>query len=398
MQKKGLGMRQTRYTDFAFGVLALLLFAPPALANVGTPLMWMGFMRLVLINLVIGVGEGLLIAWVFRTGWLRTSAIMLLANYFSWYIGEILLLPIAAEYGEGILGPQPLYHVLALVRYVIAVAFVLSVLLEWPFCFWCFRKKSARIARSTVCAVAVNLLSYAALVWLYAQASGVTVLTKLTMEPSLEFAASHNAWVYYISRNDYALCRVRSNGKEHQQVLSPSEMRDKGFCEPRHFYYKSKMPFVCLYAKPADEGGRLDLWCDVNDEQIALLTGFLSPSAKVRVVKDAEDPPWYGPDEAVELVRSEWKVETGSWALEGLWATRWETEKRFALELPFLNWYSRFPTILPGNQVIYQLGDQIVLLDLNADKIGVITRGYSPLVVLETEDAKGETLAAAEVP
>jgi hypothetical protein len=39
--------------------------------------------------------------------------------------------------------------------------------------------------------------------------------------------------------------------------------------------------------------------------------------------------------------------------------------------------------MLPGDQVVYQLGDQIVLLDLNQRKLGLITLGRGPLAALD---------------
>jgi hypothetical protein len=40
-------------------------------------------------------------------------------------------------------------------------------------------------------------------------------------------------------------------------------------------------------------------------------------------------------------------------------------------------------TILPSNNVVCELEGQIVLVDLNARKIGFITMGRSPVVVLD---------------
>lgn len=232
-----------RFKYLVLAGLILLAFPQVALANVGTPLMWIGLWRLVFINILIGVGEGLAIALIFRSKIFRTIGIMLLANYFSWLVGEIVLLPLAAKYGERILGDQPLYNVVAFCKYLIAVAFVLSIALEFPFCFWAVFKKRYRIPKSIISVLAVNLVSYAAIVCIYSGASGTTVITDLTMEPSLDFAASKKAWVYYISK-DYALRKIRIDGTECQQLLNPSEMRDKGFQELQSYGYT----YIRLYA------------------------------------------------------------------------------------------------------------------------------------------------------
>ena len=366
--------------------LILVAFPQIAFADVGTPLMWIGIWRLLFVNILIGVGEGVAIALIIRTGIFRTIGIMLLANYFSWMVGDIGLLPLAAKYGERILGDQPLYNVVAFCKYLIVIAFVLSIALEFPFCFWAVFKKRCRIRKSIISVVAVNLVSYAAIVGIYSSISGKTVITNLTMEPSLDFAASKQAWVYYISK-DYALYKIRIDGTERQQLLSPSEMKDRGFNEPQSYLYRSALPYLELYACLSQEAGHWDLRCSVNDESVILLKAFASESSiKVREHTEAYgDLPLGSGDKVVNLANSEWTVYTGDWAIQGLRAEKGGTVKRLALELPFLNWYSRFPTVVPGDQIVYQLGNQIVLLDLNADKIGLITMGHSPVVILENK-------------
>jgi hypothetical protein len=38
--------------------------------------------------------------------------------------------------------------------------------------------------------------------------------------------------------------------------------------------------------------------------------------------------------------------------------------------------------VLPCGQVIYQLNDQIVLLDIESRKVGLVARGFGPVVLL----------------
>ena len=54
------------------------------------------------------------------------------------------------------------------------------------------------------------------------------------------------------------------------------------------------------------------------------------------------------------------------------------------MKTPYLNIGTSNVTVLPGNQVVFQLGwDQIVLFDLDSRKIGLVARGRSPVVVFE---------------
>lgn len=137
----------------------------------------------------------------------------------------------------------------------------------------------------------------------------------------------------------------------------------------------------------SQEAGHWDLRCSVNGESITLLEAFASESSiKVRGLTEADIKTLSDSfDNVATLANSEWTVHTGYWAFEGLRAEKGDTHKWLALELPFLYWYSRFATVVPGDQVVYQLGNQVVLLDLNADKIGLITMGYGPVVILENK-------------
>jgi hypothetical protein len=45
-------------------------------------------------------------------------------------------------------------------------------------------------------------------------------------------------------------------------------------------------------------------------------------------------------------------------------------------------WFSRCATVLPGSLVVYQLGEQIVVLDLERRQLGLLAKGRSPVVAL----------------
>ena len=386
------------------GVVPLIALLIPSvvLADAGTPLMWAGFFRLVCVNLVIGIGEGFVI-WLFlRTRFWKTLGIMILANYASWLVGEVVLLPFLAQAGKSILGEQPLYHVWEFLRYVLAVSFGLTVVFEWPFCFWAVKQKRYRIIKSIVAVVVVNVASYTFLVYFYLGLSGTTVLTKLKQDPSLSFASNPKAWVYYIAPDDGGICRIRIDGSELQQVLSFQEVVDCGYEKTK----RNPVSSIELELRSSEKSGYWDLcfWIEKPQRAKCLLKAF-TEQTKTPVFHDksgANNPnqpaewgpakTYYRPIDALYLTSSSWEIYAGGWAFEGLTAIKDNLPKHYAIELPFLTWYSRYPIVL-GDQVVYQLGDQIVLLDLNQDLIGVITRGYSPVVVLDEEaGAKGQAI------
>ena len=71
--------------------------------------------------------------------------------------------------------------------------------------------------------------------------------------------------------------------------------------------------------------------------------------------------------------------------MRGLRALNKKTEEKveLTLEVPFFNWSVRSVTILPGDEVVFQAGNQVCIFDRESRKLGVIARGRGPVVVME---------------
>ena len=84
---------------------------------------------------------------------------------------------------------------------------------------------------------------------------------------------------------------------------------------------------------------------------------------------------------------------TGPFAAIGLRAQNNATHENIhlALDTPLVQWWSGYATVLPGDQVVYQLEDQIVLLDLPTRRIAMLTRGRSPVVIIPVASAPQPT-------
>ena len=92
-------------------ILALVLSPNIALANVGTPLLWVGTFHLLIGNALIGLGEGLLLARWFKAPKQRAIQIMIGANYFSMIVGLFAIAIYGDQFASGVLGDRPLYRV-----------------------------------------------------------------------------------------------------------------------------------------------------------------------------------------------------------------------------------------------------------------------------------------------
>ncbi|MBO4796316.1 MAG: hypothetical protein J5553_02910, partial [Verrucomicrobia bacterium] len=74
----------------------------------------------------------------------------------------------------------------------------------------------------------------------------------------------------------------------------------------------------------------------------------------------------------------------------GFWGGNKENDEgvRVSLEIPYqCRWYGSYVSHLPGERVLFQLGDdQICLYDLNKKQVALVARGSSPLAVIGKKD------------
>lgn len=87
MRLKWLSFTFGPWTGVALAILALVSFPESAHADAGTPLIWAGMLHLTIGNALIGVVEGLLIAWLFKLPKKRCLLLLIPANYFSTWVG-----------------------------------------------------------------------------------------------------------------------------------------------------------------------------------------------------------------------------------------------------------------------------------------------------------------------
>jgi hypothetical protein len=390
LMKQGDKVRAKITIVFLFALLGL---PSVAMANAGTPLMWMPGIRLVFINILIGVGEGLIISLVFRVfgrkglGIVKCMGIMILANYFSMLFGEFVLLNWIGTVRTNIMGDQPLYNAPNFIWFMAICTISITIILEWPFCYWTLKGKKFRLVKSLVASPLVHIFSYAFLVWAYLSVSSITIYTELDVERDLSLVKNTKAWIYYISVDDGDVYRIRPDGTSKEFFYDANVKIN----DSKYGSYPS------LFVWPSESDSSWDLWLIDNDIKL-LSKGFSKNTVKPKFTA-------YGSYSEIETIddvvnkyyahlfysdftaekEPEWILEGGYWASAGLKATNKETQKSFrvAFETPFLKWNSLNFIYLDGDQIIYQLGEQIVLLDLKQRKIGLITLGVGPVVTLD---------------
>jgi hypothetical protein len=334
----------------------LLLITENAFANAGTPLMLASALHLVVGNAFIGIIEGLLIAIVFGVKKKRSISIMILANYVSMIAGSVIIVVAGDFFNRQV----TIYSIHLLLICLLLGSFVLTILIEWPFCIWIFKSNDVIKKKSLRASVYAQALSYALLIPFYFLASGTSLLWNVKPDRSLPFVKS-NPWVYYISTDHTKISRVRVIGEYPEKVADVRINSD----------------YARLFAKQSNVAGQWDLWVkdrfeNKKDEQKILIKNFATRTELLRrfdgKVYDEEPDSWFNcgvvdfrvPD------KRDWEARTGFWAIEGFQAENKKTGQKIhlALETPFVQWYMRNVSILPDNQVIFQMGSQIVIFDL----------------------------------
>jgi hypothetical protein len=105
--------------------------------------------------------------------------------------------------------------------------------------------------------------------------------------------------------------------------------------------------------------------------------------------RSSTDPDWFFPGPADDLQNEkspEWTVRTGFWATEGVSAINSRTgEWRpiMSVEMPWMAWFPRNATVLPNDQFIFQLGEQIIWVDLSRNLAAGLAAGHGPVAVLD---------------
>ena len=373
---------------WVFAAAALAACTPAALANTGTPFMWATCFHLFIGNALIGWGEGVLISRCFGVERRRAVTRMIIANYASMLAGCLLLILVGSQldrFGRSSAIELGLVHIVLLNLLGLAVVFGLTWLVELPFVCTLFTNHVHPLRSAARANLAAQSASYAVLALFYSLTCDLSAARHVA--PAVEMARSRNsnAWVYFISDDGDAVehARIDGSGRSRVATLSSTHPNARIFWLPGSRQGSWELWVTAPTAEEAAVGrearhaqqvlsddvhGRAAVTWDDESGEHRLLAQMFGYTADLT----QEDPaPW--------SVRASTPPAGGLSAIaRGGRQSMW-----LGVDTPFVNLRSLCPTLLPHDQVVYQLGDQIVLLDLNTMQIGVIARGRSPVVLIE---------------
>jgi hypothetical protein len=351
------------------GIILLFCLIPlTASADAGTALMWAGMLHLVFGNFFIGLFEGMILAWVFKLKSTRCAWIMVLANYFSSWGGMFLNNAVTSHLSLN------LYNAWFWFWVMVGVTYLMTLILEWPFIFFCLRKEQSRFKKSLLGNLLVNSLSYLLLFGWYWEASGKGLYKNLNVVQPSQMTMPTNGVVFFISATD---------GDVHSLDLTTQQSE-------KVFSLKTTDQDDRLLVKPAKFDP--DNWDIFEHSKSILIESNLNVVAKV-LWRDtnamSNDGTMFNFGAAPRLgtaENSDWTFRTGFWSVEGLRGKNSKTGEIIwaSLETPFVAWIARSATQLPGDYVVFQLGrDQICILEIPTKKIALLSQGYGPVVILK---------------
>lgn len=362
-------MNDKRLNPAAF---AMILLPSAAYANAGTPLMWASMSHLYVGNAILGVFEGFLLILLFRGSKLKSIPALIAANYASTWAGGMVLLGYLTKQVD-----MTIENVARWIYVFIAIAFSLTLIIEFPFFLVALGKTKNAFRRAVIAVVLIHGLSYLLLAGLYTRASANSMMTDLHVVSTDQMGLPEGYRLYYIDPDGSSIIQSDLAGKSPSRIKTiRSHHRDDR-----------------LFAR-AEEGGKYDLFSLIHANERGpgveekVLAGFSTLAPVDRRIAEGHvetpDGTWFNFGVVPKISTDEdWEYQTGFWAAEGIHgkSVKENAEFRFAVETLFAQWAVRNATHIDGNFVVFQLGpDQICVLQPIQKQIALIARGKGPIV------------------
>jgi len=357
----------------------IIVFPSAAFANVGTPLMWAGMLHLVFGNMFIGLLEGYLLTRFFGLLKRKTIGIIILANYFSAWLGGFFLRGAIVQ-----AFPLDINNAWFFFWVMVGLTYLMTLVFEFPFVALTFRHDPEWLKNSIKGSLVVQTISYLLLFGWYWLASGTSLYTQMKIVKLSAMSLPEKVLIYFIGADDGNVYKMNLPGLKKRKI----------------FDLKSTNTNDRLFVRLSEENNnRWDLIARLatgnrrNPELVAIEKGFAAETAigwRTTFTDPAqEEDTWFNFGKAARLGAargSQWEFWAGFWPIEGLHGTQTNTGKHvyFSFETPFGAWFIRNVTLLPGDKVLFQMGqDQICIFDPYAKKVALVARGRGPVAVME---------------
>lgn len=353
-------------------LLGVVAFPQHACANAGTPLIWATMLHLVFGNALIGIGEGLLLAWLFSLPKAKCVAAMIVANYASAWLGVVLIQGAIVD-----ALPMDLNNGWMWFWVMVVATYCMTLLVEWPFIAQRFRGTQGWFRRSVRASLVVQSASYLLLFGWYWLASNTSLYTKMDIVASADLSLPESVHVYFISPADGNVYKRQLTGGSEQKIfeLHSTNIDDRLFIRPN-----------TTDSNRWDLVARLDADRSRDAHFVDVLTNMMVEAAPERR-SSRTNPADNGMVQSLgSATNSHWEFRTRYWPIEGLEATNEATGEsmRVSYETLFGAWRVRNAVHLPSDKVLFQFGDdQICAFDPVRRQVGLLWKGREPVPVIE---------------
>ena len=356
-------------------LLLIMLVCPPmVMANMGTPLMWATFGHLMLGNVIIGLMEGwMLMRWF---GAARGKALggLIVGNFLSALAGVI---SIRVWLFDRL--PVDLNNGMTWFWMLVGLAYVLTLLLEWPFVFWALKETEfKRLSQSVKASLLIQTVSYLLLAGWYGLSSQMPIYSEVTVVAPAELNLPGNVQVHYISAEDGQVYRRMLAGGAEQKVSEEVSVdgRDK-----------------LSFRRNPENSACWDLVYRQLQPELERVIQSDLPQGKVPFLVEQTDGHFprefeHGSAPKLGVGPYVWHVTTNVWAGAGLRVWNQSTRKsyRVGFETPLGQWPIYYAYHLSQGLVVFQLGrDQICVLDPANRRVALLWRGRGAVCTLTDE-------------
>ena len=340
--------------------LMLVLTPSVLMANVGTALMWAPIIHLLFGNVLLGILEAFLLVKIFKAPKWQSVWVMILANYFSAWIGMEFLIEYFVQ--EQDITIENVKHWLRVFWWA---AFGITLLAEFPFIWFSLRNQKRAFLTALKATGILHCLSYALLFWWYNSASVSSMVKDLELVSPSELVPSEN----------YVLCYISQDGKTVQKMNLDGAGKSEQIFE---ISTKSQKDYLVFHSFDEDAGFDLYLRQVMEDNELR----------EIEVVKSLSN-------HAIEYAKidkmtiqsladeTQWEYYVVGPAALGILGYEKDGDKefRYALETLIASWGIGLPIHMTDNFLVFQLGpDQICILDHESKKIALLARGRYPIV------------------
>jgi len=352
----------------------------PLIADAGTPLMIVGSLYLIVGNFFIGIIEALIVRWLFKVKGFRLFLWVIVANYASFIAGMILLSYCTESISRAVGGELPIYSINRIEAVLIVFTFIVTIIVEWPFYWLGTRSVKFGRSKSFLANLVANFVSYWILAALFF--SGKTPdVWGFRLVPASKIAPFVSARIIYLSPHGDEVLSLRIGETTAVRLFPVSPSVPEGGLA---FVRGSKSDQWQLMLKPVN-------W-DNDSPPVKMGLIYARQATTQPIYSDGESYPdwmWYG-GMFVSDLRSKTDSKWDAFLEPGIYPQTIIDSipkgKEYVIspfEISMMTWADSFPTILPNDELVFSLGPQIMVADLDRDIVAAVATGRSPVVILD---------------